>query len=158
MNRESDKYGMTDLEFSMLKGLIYDEAFSGDQSFGEFMLNYLYRKLERLGPPDQLDLDALLEIIDRIAGSKQAINVICGTEGKQGKAKKGFDSLKTAMDVYDNHRLKKLTAEEAWAKTADDLGIPFDTVKKHWMKWKNDIDMAVIRSVEASEQASPKDQ
>ena len=149
MSNESDKYGMTELEFSMVKGLVYDETFSGDQSFAGVTLSYLLKKLNDLEGLDELDVTALLLIIDRIADSKQAITVICGKP--EGRPKKGLESLQIAMKVFEKVRIKKLSVKAAQLEVTQEKPIPLRRVERYWSDWKNDIDKAVSRSLEASQ-------
>jgi hypothetical protein len=156
MSKEADKYGMTNLQLQMVKGLVYDETFSGNQSFAGLALNTLFQKLDKLEALDELDITALLFILDRIASSKQAKTVICGKP--KGRPKKGLESLQIAMTVYEKVRIGKLSVKAAQLGTAETKRIPFRRVKRYWLEWKNDIDEAVIRSDEASQSTKLKDQ
>lgn len=149
MSKESALIGMTDYELRMVKGLVYDEAFSGDQEFGVGVLNYLFEKIENHDSLDELDQTALLAMIDRIRKSSHAVNVVCGVERKPGRSKRGMKSLTTALAVYKKIHFEKLSANEAWESAAEDMHQSSSAVKKSWMKWKDELDAKVNLSLAA---------
>ena len=149
MSKESALTCMTEYELRMVKGLFYDEAFSGDQEIGVGVLDYLFGKIENHDSLDELDQTALLVMIDRIRKSSHAVNVVCGVERKPGRTKRGMKSLKTALAVYKKIHFEELSANEAWESVAEDMHQSSSMVKKSWMKWKDELDEKVDLSLAA---------
>jgi hypothetical protein len=127
--------------------LMFREACKGDPSFmGAFATQMLATLVsgEDFNPAERM---MLTELLNRVSGHKAVARAISGAARKRGTSKEGYKGFATALRVLTAVMDEGATSvEEAWAIVAEQSGLSDSAVKASWIRWKGEIDLAMVEN------------
>lgn len=127
--------------------LMFREACKGDPSFmGAFATQMLAALVarEEFNPAQRM---MLTELLNRISGHKAVARAVSGAARNRGASKEGYKGFATALRVLAAVMDEGATSvEEAWAIVAEQSGLSDSTVKASWIRWKGEIDSAMVET------------